>query len=135
VTATAASTGRPTQKPRPTKIATNTGASAVPSPSSALSESTDRSTASGWNAAVNVLIDGTVSPNPTPRQPVASRSSGKATEWLPITKRLAISRIMAARLAHRPARYTRFPPNRWLRLPCSSEDTTAVTACGRNMAP
>ena len=75
-TATAASTGSPTQKPRPTKIATNTGASAVPSPSSALSPSTERSTAPGWNAAVNVLIDGTVSPNPAPRQPVATRSSG-----------------------------------------------------------
>ena len=39
--------GRPHQKPRPTKIATRTGASAVPSPSSALSVSTERSTLSG----------------------------------------------------------------------------------------
>ena len=76
MTATAASTGSPTQKPRPTKIATNTGASAVPSPSSEFSTSTERSTVSGWNAAVNVLMDGTVSPNPTPRHAVASRSSG-----------------------------------------------------------
>ena len=75
-TATAASTGRPTQNPRPTKIATNTGASAVPSPSSELRTSTERSTVSGWNAAVNVLIDGTVSPKPTPRHAVASSSSG-----------------------------------------------------------
>jgi hypothetical protein len=66
---------------------------------------------------------------------VASSSSGYATGWLPITKRLAISRNMAARLAHRPARYTGFPPTRWLRLPCSNEDPTAVIACGRNMAP
>ena len=41
------STGRPHQKPRPTKIATKTGASAVPSPSRALSTRTDRSTAVG----------------------------------------------------------------------------------------
>ena len=42
---------------------------------------------------------------------------------------------MAARLAHRPARYTGFPPSRWLSFPCSNEDPTAVTACGTNMAP
>ena len=42
---------------------------------------------------------------------------------------------MAARLAHRPARYTGFPPSRRLRFPCSNEDPTAVIACGRNMAP
>ena len=76
MTATAASTGRPTQNPRPTKIATNTGASAVPRPSSEFSTSTERSTVSGCNAAVNVLIDGTVSPNPTPRHAVATSSSG-----------------------------------------------------------
>jgi hypothetical protein len=43
-------TGRPHQNPRPTKMATNTGASAVPRPSSAFSTSTARSTLSGWNA-------------------------------------------------------------------------------------
>src|SRR6516164_8370300 len=41
-------TGRPHQNPRPRKMATNTGASAVPSPSSAFSTSTARSTLSGW---------------------------------------------------------------------------------------
>ena len=41
--------GRPHQKPRPTKMATRTGATAVPSPSSAFSTSTARSTPSGWN--------------------------------------------------------------------------------------
>ena len=44
-------------------------------PRRALSTRTDRSTAAGWNAAVNVLRVGTVSPNPTPRQAVATSSS------------------------------------------------------------
>ena len=68
------STGSPHQNPRPTKMATNTGASAVPNPRSALSTRTDRSIACGWNAAVNVLSVGTVSPNPTPTKAVATRS-------------------------------------------------------------
>jgi hypothetical protein len=74
-TAVAASTGSATQTPSPTNTATNTGASAVPRPSSELRTSTDRSTASGWNAAANVFSDGTVSPNPAPRQAVAASSS------------------------------------------------------------
>jgi hypothetical protein len=41
------SSGRPHQKPRPTKRATNTGASAVPTPSNALSTRMDESTACG----------------------------------------------------------------------------------------
>ncbi len=69
------STGRPHQNPRPTKTATNTGASAVPSPRSALSARTERSTAAGWNTAVNVLRLGTVSPNPVPSAAVATRSN------------------------------------------------------------
>ncbi len=68
-------TGRPHQNPRPTKMATNTGARAVPSPSSALSASTEASTRSGWNAAVRVLRAGTVRPNPAPRHAVAASSS------------------------------------------------------------
>ena len=58
LSSTADMTGRPHQKPSPSKRATNTGASAVPSPSSALRTSTERSTASGWKMAVK---DGGVS--------------------------------------------------------------------------
>src|SRR5215217_4241122 len=49
------SNGKPHQNPRPTKIATNTGASAVPSPSSALRVSTEVSTLVGWNTAVRIF--------------------------------------------------------------------------------
>ncbi len=68
------SRGSPHQNPRPTNTATNTGASAVPSPSRAFSTSTDESTLVGLKAAVNVLRAGTVKPNPMPRLVVASRS-------------------------------------------------------------
>src|SRR5262249_21298404 len=77
---TADSSGRPHQKPRPTKIATNTGASAVPSPSSALSTRTEDSTPAGWNAAVRVFRAGTVSPKPAPRNAVATSNSGNAAD-------------------------------------------------------
>src|SRR5262245_17842846 len=80
VSSKADATGRPHQKPSPTKIATSTGASAVPRPSSALSTSTDESTRSGWNAAVNVFSAGTVRPKPTPTNAVATSSSGNATD-------------------------------------------------------
>ena len=60
-------------------MATNSGASAVPSPSSALSTSTAESTLAGLNAAVNVLSAGTVNPKPTPRLVVASSRSAYAT--------------------------------------------------------
>ena len=40
-------TGSPHQNPRPTKIATNTGASVVPSPSNAFSTSTEASARPG----------------------------------------------------------------------------------------
>ena len=66
--------GRPHQKPSPTKIATNTGASAVPSPSRALRTSTDDSTPAGWKAAVSVFSDGTASPKPRRERP--SRRAG-----------------------------------------------------------
>src|SRR5215472_9935004 len=65
------SNGRPHQMPNPTKIATNTGASAVPNPSKAFSTSTALSTLCGNNAAAKVLMAGTVSPNPIPMQVVA----------------------------------------------------------------
>ncbi len=68
-------TGSPHQNPSPTKSATNSGASTVPSPSSALRVRIARSTAAGWNAAAIVLSEGTVSPKPAPRHAVASRSS------------------------------------------------------------
>src|ERR1700735_543729 len=71
----AARIGRPVQNPMPTNIATNTGASAVPSPSRAFSTSTDRSTACGWNAAASVFSAGTARPKPAPRQAVAASSS------------------------------------------------------------
>ena len=67
--------GSPCQNPRPTKMATNTGASAVPRPSRAFSTSTEPSTLSGWNAAVSALMAGTVSPNPAPRHAVAASSN------------------------------------------------------------
>src|SRR6185437_907860 len=56
---TADSTGRPHQNPSPTNIATNTGASAVPSPSRALRTKTARSTPSGWKSDTKVLMTGT----------------------------------------------------------------------------
>jgi hypothetical protein len=56
-------------------MATKTGASTVPRPSSALSTRIERSTAPGLNAAVNVLSAGTVKPNPAPRDAVAIRRS------------------------------------------------------------
>ena len=67
--------GNPTQNPAPLKAATNAGARAVPRPSRALSTRTDLSSASGWKAAANVFSDGTVRPNPAPRQAVAMSSS------------------------------------------------------------
>ena len=67
--------GRPHQKPSPSKIATNTGASTVPSPSSAFRTRIERLTAVGLNAAVNVLSAGTVKPKPAPRLAVARSSS------------------------------------------------------------
>ena len=66
--------GRPHQKPRPSKIATNTGASTVPRPSSAFSTRIERSTAVGLNAAVNVLSAGTQKPKLAPRLAVATSS-------------------------------------------------------------
>src|SRR6188508_3147906 len=87
----AESTGNPHQKPSPTKMATKTGASAVPSPSKAFRASTDVATASGWNAAVKVFSDGTDKPKPSPRNAVATSKSGSATDvsdsknWLTIS--------------------------------------------------
>ena len=75
VTFPAASTGSPIQNPRPLKTATNTGATAVPRPSSAFRTSTDLSTAAGCSAAARVLRAGTESPNPAPRHAVAPSSS------------------------------------------------------------
>ena len=62
----------PARMPSPTKIATNTGASTVPSPSSAFSISTARPRAPGWKRAASVLRVGTARPNPAPRHAVAS---------------------------------------------------------------
>ena len=96
--------GRPHQKPRPTNTATNTGASAVPSPSSAFSTRTDRSTPSGWNTEAYVLRIGTVRPNPAPRNAVAASSSGYAADWSVFTPALTISSPIAAVLHPRPIR-------------------------------
>ena len=65
--------GSPHQAPRPMKRATNRGASAVPTPSSALRVRTALSTVAGWKAAVNVLTAGTTRPKPTPSAAVAAR--------------------------------------------------------------
>src|SRR6478752_4897964 len=84
----AVSTGSPHQKPRPTNTATNSGANAVPSPSRALSTSTDESTLVGLNAAVNVFSAGTVKPKPMPRLVVASNSKPYATGSLLVNSEL-----------------------------------------------
>ena len=68
-------TGRPHQNPKPMKMATNTGARAVPNPRSAFRTRTEPSTRSGWNAAVRVLMAGTVRPNPAPKHAVAASRS------------------------------------------------------------
>jgi hypothetical protein len=60
--------------PSPTKIATKTGASAVPSPSSAVRTSTAESIFCGKKAAVKVFRAGTVRPKPMPRLVVARSS-------------------------------------------------------------
>ncbi len=64
--------GKPHQTPSPTNSTMNTGASAVPNPSSAFNPSTARSTAPGKNAAAKVFNAGTVKPNPTPMHVVAA---------------------------------------------------------------
>jgi hypothetical protein len=48
---------------------------------------------------------------------------------------LMISSTIEARSAARPARNTRLIPNRAASRPPSSEPVTAVTTCGKNMAP
>ena len=101
---TPASTGKPHQKPSPTKIATNTGASAVPRPSSAFNTRTARSSPSGWNAAANVFSAGTVSPKPAPRNPVATSSSGYATAVLSANPQLTTRSVIETTSAASPAR-------------------------------
>ena len=58
--------GRPHQKSRPMNTATSSGASAVPTPSSALSTSTDESTLPGVERGRERVERGTVNPKPTP---------------------------------------------------------------------
>ena len=96
--------GRPHQKSRPTNTATSSGASAVPTPRSAFSTSTDESTFVGLNAAVKVLSDGTVKPNPTPRLAVAASNSGYATASVCCTVALTTSKTIATMLAMSPIR-------------------------------
>jgi hypothetical protein len=136
----AASNGRPIQNPTPLNAATNTGARAVPRPSSALRTRTDLSTAAGCSVAASVLSAGTESPNPAPRHAVASSSSANAAACLCTTSQLAISRIIEARSAARPASSSSFSPARRARLghsrPApSSEATIAVVICGTKMTP
>ena len=72
----------------------------MPSPSNAFNTKTARSSSSGWNAAANVLSAGTVSPNPSPRNPVAvSRIAYDASLSLvnpQLTTRSAIDTTSAA---------------------------------------
>ena len=65
-------TGSPHQMPRPMKMATNSGASTVPSPSNAFRISTAGSIFCGKKAAAKVFSAGTVRPKPMPRLAVAS---------------------------------------------------------------
>src|SRR5205085_9606819 len=132
---TPANSGRPHQKPRPTKIATNTGARAVPRPSNAFNTSTARSCPSGWNADAKVLSAGTVSPNPAPRKPVAVSSKPYATGVLPVNPQLTISSAIATTSAPSPARYRRLDPNRDASPAPRSDAVIASTTCGRNIAP
>ena len=124
----------------PLNAATNTGAMAVPSPSSAFRTRTDRSTAAGCSAAARVLSDGTDSPNPAPRQAVAPSSSANAAACWCTTSQLAISRTIEARSAAKPASSSVFSLARRARpgqsSPApSSEATIAVVICGTNMTP
>ena len=84
--------------------ATSSGASAVPTPNSALSTSTDESTLSGLNAAVNVLSAGTVKPKPTPRENVAHNRSAYAAPSSCSKIALITSRVIATTLASMPTR-------------------------------
>ena len=136
----AASTGSPIQNPRPLKTATNTGAMAVPRPSSAFKTRTDLSTAAGCSAAAKVLSDGTESPNPAPRHAVAASSSPNAAACWWTTSQLTISRAIEARSAAKPVSSRAFSLARRARLghsrPApSSEATIAVLTCGTNMIP
>ena len=86
------------------KIATSSGASAVPTPSSALSTRIDESTVAGLNAAVNVLSAGTVKPKPTPSENVAHKRSTYATPSSCSKIALMTSRVIEITFASMPTR-------------------------------
>ena len=103
---------QPPPEPRPTKMATNTGARAVPSPRRAFRTRTEPSTRSGWNAAVKVLMrrHGEAEPGP---------QAGRGGEQQPVGERLLAGEELADdqqrhrhQVGHRPARNTRLVPNR-----------------------
>ena len=85
-------------------MATKTGASTVPNPSSALSTRIERLTAFGLNAAVNVFKAGTVKPKPAPRLAVATSNSPYASDWSSVRNELTRRRTIETRLAVRPTR-------------------------------
>ena len=127
--------GSPHQKPRPSKMATNTGASTVPRPNRAFSTRIERSTAVGLNAAVNVLSAGTQKPKPAPRLAVARSSSPYARPWSSVRNELTRSSTIARRLAQRPARYTRLVPKRPASPAPRSAAVIAVITWGRKRTP
>ena len=76
----------PPWAPRPTKIATNTGARAVPSPSKVLSTSTALSTAPGWKSSREGVERRDDQPKPTPRNTVATSRRPKASPCVTVQK-------------------------------------------------
>ena len=107
----------------------------MPSPSSALRYSTARSAAAGKNAAARLSRAGTASPNPIPRQVVATSRIRYGNTPSPMANWLMTSSVIAARSPTRPARNTRLTPTlRVSRAPASAAEI-AATACGRNSDP
>ena len=78
---------------------------------------------------------GTASPNPSPRNAVATSKSGRATDVFDSKNWLMMSSDIATRPATNPARYTCFVPKRRASDAPSSEAAIAVTTCGTKSRP
>ena len=127
-------TGRPHQKPRPTKTATKTGARAVPSPSSALSVRTARSGVVGSEG-------GGVGVEHGHGQPEARAQKRGGHQQQRVRRGVALEAGGDDEDHHRadvrrnPRSRTCLLPKRAARRAPESEVAMAVSTCGRNMAP
>ena len=116
---TPTSRGSPRQMPRPTKTATKTGASAVPSPSRAFRTSTG-GPPPRVNAAVKVLSVGTVRPKPTPEG--GRRHEQECRRRRPGRPKTGSDSSSHRRPGRRPGR-----PGRPASCPCAGESPRRAT--------